>query len=407
MAKNNNLVSVEKALNDAIEGIKRLDTEVISISEALGRVLADDLASRTTQPPLAVSAMDGYAIRAEDVLVIPAALLQIGESSAGSGFNGTINPGETVRIFTGAPVPDGADAIVIQENTTIKRNKVFINHLPKVGDFIRQKGLDFKANETLLSSGTKLNSRHIALISAMNIPWIRVTRKPHIAILSSGNELVMPGEPIKIGHIISSNSLGLSAFISSLGGTSANLGIAQDTSDSIQGLVSNLSGADMLVTIGGASVGDYDLIKSVLHNKGLKLRFSKVAMRPGKPLIFGEIKSKPMLGVPGNPVSAGVTAVLFLKPMMDRMLGVKSQLTPYETAILSVELPKNDYRQDYLRSRLKRGKGGEIIVTPFNKQDSSMLAIFAHADCLIVRKPLEKRAKPGDRVPIIRLDPTS
>ena len=399
------LVDVEKAISNVLEGITSLDSEQISISEAFGRVLANDIASKTTQPPLAVSAMDGYAVRNQDVTSVPRTLTQIGESTAGDGFNGSIGEGETVRIFTGAPVPKGADAVVIQENTEKLERKIIIKSTSVVGEFIRPKGLDFEKGDVLLKAGTRLNSRHVALASAMNVPWVNVKRKPRIAILPTGNELVMPGEPIKSGQLISSNSLGLTAFVEAAGGVGINLGIAKDDPYSIRSLISNLDGVDMLVTIGGASVGDYDLIKTVLKEEGLNIHFSRVAMRPGKPLIFGRIKGKPMLGLPGNPVSAGVTAVLFLKPAIDLMLGRYPLNVPEETAILGADLQKNDRRQDYLRSTLNRGNNGDLYVNPFSKQDSSMLAIFTKADCLIVRKPYAEQITKGQRVPIIRLDP--
>ena len=261
------LISVEEAISRVLEGILPLNSEQVSISEAFGRVLAIEVASRITQPPLAVSAMDGYAVRASDVLSVPITLTQVGEAAAGAGFDGSIRDGETVRIFTGAPIPEGANAIVIQEDTKAKGDKIVIKSSVEVGQFVRPKGLDFEKGQVLLSAGTRLNSRHVALASAMNIPWLYVRRKPRIAILPTGDELVMPGEPLKPGQIISSNSLGLSAFVNAAGGVGVNLGIAQDNSDSIRNLISNVKGADMLVTIGGASVGDYDLIKSVLVRK--------------------------------------------------------------------------------------------------------------------------------------------
>ena len=250
-----------------------------------------------------------------------------------------------------------------------------------------------------------MNSRHVALASAMNVPWVHVKRKPRIAILPTGNELVMPGEQLKSGQLISSNSLGLSAFVDAAGGEGINLGIAKDNPTSLRELLTNVNGADMLVTIGGASVGDYDLVKEVLKEEGLNIHFSKVAMRPGKPLIFGQIRGKPMLGLPGNPVSAGVTAVLFLKPAINLMLGRPYLTEPKEAAILERDLTANDQRQDYLRATLRRKNNGELYVRPFEKQDSSMLMVFTTADCLIVRKPYARSTKKGNRVPIIRLDP--
>ena len=399
------LISVEEAISNVLEGITPIDSEQISISQAFGRVLANDIISRTTQPPLDVSAMDGYAVRAKDLVSVPTTLLRIGESAAGLGFDGSVGDHEAVRIFTGAPVPRGADAIVIQEDTKVKGDKIVVKFSSKTGQYIRPKGLDFTEGQTLLSAGTRMNSRHVALASAMNVPWVHVKRKPRIAILPTGNELVMPGEKLKSGQLISSNRLGLSAFVKAAGGEGINLGIAQDNPTSLRELLTNVKGADMLVTIGGASVGDYDLVKEVLKKEGLNIQFSRVAMRPGKPLIFGQIKGKPMLGLPGNPVSAGVTAVLFLKPAINLMLGRPYLTKPEEAAILERDLTANDQRQDYLRAKLRRKKNGELCVMPFEKQDSSMLAVFTEADCLIVRKPFARSSKKGNRVPIIRLDP--
>ena len=224
------LISVEEAISRVLEDILPLNSEQVSISEAFGRVLAIEVASRITQPPLAVSAMDGYAVRASDVLSVPITLTLVGEAAAGAGFDGSICDGETVRIFTGAPIPEGANAIVIQEDTNAKGEKILIKSSVEVGQFVRPKGLDFEKGQVLLSAGTRLNSRHVALASAMNIPWLYVRRKPRIAILPTGDELVMPGEPLKTGQIISSNSLGLSAFVNAAGGVGVNLGIARDNS---------------------------------------------------------------------------------------------------------------------------------------------------------------------------------
>ena len=405
--KSNGLISVEDAIAEVLLACSTLNSEELNIADAFGRVLAKDLVSRVTQPPLAVSAMDGYAVRVADVLSAPVKLRQIGESSAGSGFSGSVGQGETVRIFTGAPVPNGADAIVIQEEADNNDNQITIGRSVKPGQFVRPKGLDFRKGQTLLSAGTPLNSRHVALASGMNVPWVSVTRKPRVAILSTGNELVLPGEPMGPGQIVSSNSIGLTAFVNGAGGVGINLGIAKDNFASISDLLAGIEGADMLVTIGGASVGEYDLVETVLGDKGLDVTFSRVAMRPGKPLIFGRIRGKPMLGLPGNPVSAGVTAVLFLKPAIYQMLGRTYKADPKETAILGRDVAENDRRQDYLRSTLSWGHTGELLVTPFKKQDSSMLAVFTKADCLTVRAPFAPPALKGERVPIVRLDPNA
>lgn len=404
---NDGLISVKEALSKVLSAFLPLNAEELSIADALGRVLASDVASRITQPPASVSAMDGYAVRSDDVTAVPVKLTQIGEASAGSGFIGVIRKGETVRIFTGAPLPDGADSVVIQEDTSNDGIQITVHEMSQSGRHVRPKGLDFSKEEVLLKAGTRLNSRHIALVSAMNVPWVTVRRKPRVAILSNGNELVLPGEPIGPDQIISSNNLGLIAFVAAAGGIGINLGIAKDDPNSIRQKIKGVEGADMLVTIGGASVGDYDLIKSVLSGEGLDISFSRVAMRPGKPLIFGKIFEKPVLGLPGNPVSAGVTATLFLKPAIDLMLGLVQGKELQETAKLGRDLEKNDRRQDYLRSSLSLDDNGELLATPFEKQDSSMLALFTQADCLAVRAPYAPAAKKGERVQIIRLDPVA
>ncbi len=398
------MISVDEAFEQVMSGISPLEAEEISVADGLDRVLAADVASRVTQPPDAMSAMDGYAVRAEDVASVPVTLTQIGESAAGNGYDGKIGLGETVRIFTGAPLPDGADAIVIQEDTDTDGDQITVLEGVATGRYVRPAGLDFAEGDVLLKAPKRLNSRDIALICAMNVPWISVMRRPRVAILSTGDELVMPGEPIGPNQIISSNSIGLSAFVQAAGGIPINLGIAKDTAESLQQKLKGIAGADMLITIGGASVGDYDLIESVLGKEGLDINFGKVAMRPGKPLIFGKIMGIPMLGLPGNPVSAGVTSALFLKPAIDLMLGFEANATPQSSALLGRDLDENDRRQDYLRSNLEVNDEGELVATPFSKQDSSMLATFSKADCLVIRSPHAPAAKKGARVPIIRLD---
>jgi molybdopterin molybdotransferase len=400
---NSGMLAVDEALKSVLLGIKQLDYEQISIDQSLGRVLAIDLISRLTQPPSAVSAMDGYAVSVNDLATIPVTLKQIGESAAGKSFNGKILAGQTVRIFTGASIPEGANTIIMQEDTEKSAGGIIIKEAAPEGKYIRPAGMDFKKGQKLLKAGTRLNARNIGLAAAMNIPWIKVTRKPRIAILSTGNELVLPGEFVGQDKIISSNSLGLAAMVSANGGIPINLGIAKDDPRSLKNAVSQLSGVDMLITIGGASVGDYDLIKSVLSKEGLNITFSRVAMRPGKPLIFGNIFGTPMLGLPGNPVSASVTATLFLLPAISKMLGAEDSSHNTETAALGRDVKKNDSRQDYLRAKLAINKAGEKIVTPFARQDSSMLKNYAKADCLIIRQPFAVSLAKGEIVSIIPL----
>ena len=351
--------------------------------------------------------MDGYAVRAADVASPPVTLKVIGESAAGGDFDGTLGAGQAVRIFTGAMVPDGADAIVIQEDTKAKGDEVIVNEGVPPGTYIRPAGLDFRAGQVLLAAGKVLTARDVGLAAAMNVPWLKVRRRPRIAILATGDEVVMPGEPVGRNQIISSNSVALDAYVRALGGAPISLGIARDNEESLHAMLAGIRSADMLVTIGGASVGDHDLVRKVLGAEGLELTFYKVAMRPGKPLIFGRLGDVPVLGVPGNPVSAGVSTVIFLGPAMEVMLGLRQPgegaAGPAPTALLGRDLKANDRRQDYLRAALGRDDEGSLVATPFAKQDSAMMALLAAAECLVVRPPHAPPAKAGERVEIVPL----
>ncbi len=396
------MISVAEALAKVVGGVKPLASEQVGLDRALGRVLAADVASRLTSPPAAVSSMDGYAVRSEDLDNAPAALKLIGESAAGGGFEGRVGPGQTVRIFTGAPVPAGADAVEMQENTETDGPNITFTQPVAEGRFIRPAGLDFKQGDVLLKAGKVLSGRDIGLAAAMNAPWLMVIRRPRIAILATGDEVVMPGEPLGPFQIISSNSLALSAYVRELGGEPVNLGIALDTEESLIGRLAGARGADMLVTIGGASVGDHDLVRKVLGGQGMELDFFRVAMRPGKPLIFGHIGPMAVLGLPGNPVSAGVTAIVFLKPAIETMLAMGGGMEE-TTALLGRDLDQNGKRQDYMRARLSVNGEGETVATPFEAQDSAMMASFAAAGCLVVRPPQAPPAKAGERVGIVPL----
>lgn len=400
------MISVEEALGRILKAFGPLAAEQVSVAHALGRVLAEDVRARVTQPPVAVSAMDGYAVRAADVQQAPTTLKVVGSAPAGVAYEGTVKAGEAVRIFTGGPVPAGADAIIIQEDTTAEGNKVRIHETARLGRHIRPAGLDFKAGEIGIKAGRRLGPRDVGLAAAMNVPWLSLRRRPRITILATGNEIIMPGDPLGPNQIVSSNALALAAAIDAWGGEPINLGIAQDTKESLQTLATGARGADLLVTTGGASVGEHDLVQSALGEHGFEVDFWKIAMRPGKPLIFGQFGDIPLLGLPGNPVSAMVCAIVFLRPAMERMLDIDIGETPQATARLGRDLAANDRRQDYLRSRLKRATDGELAAVPFEVQDSSMLSRLAHADCLVVRPPLAPAAKAGERVPIIPLDST-
>ncbi len=397
------MISVEEARQRITGSFEALPPEQVGLSEALGRVLAEDVAARMTQPPVAVSAMDGYAVRAADVKSVPATLDRIGEAPAGEAFAGEVGPGQAVRIFTGGPVPPGADAIVIQEDTETDGKTVTVKESAAEGRYIRPAGLDFREGDIGLHTGRVLSARDIGLAAAMNVPWLGVRRRPRIAILATGDEVVMPGDPLGPNQIVSSNGPALAAFVTANGGAPVNLGIAADTSDALKSMAAGAKGADLLVTTGGASVGEHDLVQSALGEVGFEVDFWRVAMRPGKPLMFGRLGDTPLLGLPGNPVSSLVCAVLFLGPIMETMLGLDGADEPPVQAILGADLGENDRRQDYLRARLSRDGDGNHVATPFERQDSSMLFTLVQSDCLVVRPPHAPTAKKGERVEIILL----
>ncbi|MFC1672810.1 gephyrin-like molybdotransferase Glp [Pseudomonadota bacterium] len=396
------MISVNEALSQVIENAVEVCAEQVALPDALGRVLAEDIHARLTQPWADVSAMDGYAVIAADVASCPANLTVIGESPAGGCFDGEVLSGQAVRIFTGAPVPQGADAIVIQEDTERDGGTVKVLEPATPGRFIRPAGLDFKSGEVLLKAGRVLSARDLGLAAAANVPWVQVKRRPRVAIIATGDEVVMPGDALGDNQIISSNSVMLAAYIKTLGAEPLDLGIARDDEASLTRLVQSAGQADMLVTIGGASVGDYDLVNQVLGREGVDLGFYKVAMRPGKPLIFGHLHGTPVLGLPGNPVSVGVTSAIFLAPAINAMLSLDTD-TQLEAAVLGADLGENDQRQDYLRAKLTVNLDGNTVATPFSKQDSAMLAKFAEADALLIRAPHAPAASAGDSVQIIRL----
>lgn len=399
------LLPVSDAQQRILDAVPVLPAEQIPLSAGLGRVLAADVAARRSQPPMPVSAMDGYAVRAADVAALPATLKIVGYAPAGHAFAGTVGPGEAVRIFTGAPVPDGADAIVIQENTEKDGETVRVveGTAPK-GRYVRPAGLDFAEGDVLLRAGKVLTARDIGLAAAMNVPWLMVRRKPRIAILATGDEIVMPGDPIGRDQIVSSNALALAAFIAAQGADAVDLGIAPDEEDGLRALAAGARGNDILVTTGGASVGDHDLVQSVLGDIGLEIDFWRIAMRPGKPLMFGSLGETFLIGLPGNPVSSLVCALIFLAPAIRKMLGMTDVLPPTLTARLGADLEENDEREDYLRATVVHGADGTVTATPFTKQDSSMFATIARSDALIVRPRHAPAAKAGDPVSAIPLD---
>jgi molybdopterin molybdotransferase len=397
------MLSVAEARERIRAAFKTLAAETVALSDAAGRVLAEDLAARRTQPPTAVSAMDGYAVRAADAARVPAKLKLIGEAPAGGAFAGRVGKGECVRIFTGGPVPDGADAIVIQEDTDMGAPVVTVTEAPKPHQHIRDAGIDFAAGDVILRAGRRLTARDIGLAAAMNHPWIPVRRKPRIAILATGDEVVRPGDPIGPHQIVSSNGPALAALIAARGGLSSDLGIARDEAGSIRALTEGARGADLLLTTGGVSVGDYDLVRKVLGEAGLAVDFWKIAMKPGKPMMFGRLGETHVIGLPGNPVSSMVCALLFLGPAIDAMLGLPGPGVPLARARLGADVRANNFREDYLRATLTAEGADLPVATPFPVQDSSMMSRLAEADCLVIRPPNAPAARKGEVVEIIPL----
>ncbi len=394
------MLAVAEAQARILEAAWLQPPEQCSLRQALGRVLAEDIAARRTQPPSAMSAMDGYAVRAADVETAPATLKIVAEIPAGKSYDQPLNPGETARIFTGAPLPAGADAIVIQENAERDGDAVTLRASAEPGVYVRPAGLDFADGEVLLKAGKLLNARDIGLIAAMNIPWLMVRRRPRIAILATGDEVVMPGDPVGPNQIVSSNGLALAALIETVGGDPVLLGVAPDDAAGLKQLAAGARGADMLVTTGGASVGEHDLVQSALGEQGLELDFWRIAMRPGKPLMFGQIGEAQMLGLPGNPVSSIVCAILFLAPAIRTMLGQTDPGPEGDefSATLGRDLPANDRRQDYLRAALSKDAKGALRVDPYLKQDSSMMRLLQQSDCFVIRAPHAPALAAGARV---------
>jgi molybdopterin molybdotransferase len=397
------LLSVAEALARVTLDIAPLETERVPLDRALGRVLAEDVAATLTQPPFDASAMDGYAVRAVDLSAFPATLKVIGVSAAGAAFAGQVGAGEAVRIFTGAPVPEGADAIVIQEDAEETSGAVTIER-PGSTNHIRRRGQDFKKGDTLLVAGTRLGARESMLAAATNLAELSVRRKPKVAILATGDEVVPPGSELKPDQIVSSVPYGLSALIERHGGEAMSLGIAKDDKESIVTLARAGSAADILLTIGGASVGERDLVTRALGGEGLKVDFWRIAMRPGKPSFFGRLGQQRVLGVPGNPVSAYITALVFLVPMLEHMLGLPAQGLRMQAALLGEALEANGEREHYMRAVSAWRDDGTRIVRPLPSQDSSLVAALARADCLIVRPPHAPALGREAPVKIIPLD---
>jgi molybdopterin molybdotransferase len=399
------LMPVAEALARVLAEAEPLPAEPTPLADACGRVLAADVTALRTQPPADVSAMDGYAVRAADVAKVPVGLKLVGEVAAGHPFQGAVGAGEAARIFTGGVLPPGADTIVIQENAAREGDTVVIAASSGKGKHVRLKGLDFQCGAVLLARGHRLTDRDLALAAAMNHPAVPVHRRPRVAVLATGDELVMPGATPGFGEIVYSNGYATMALARREGCEVVDLGIVPDRLPETVAAVRRARdiGADILVTSGGASVGDYDLVQKALAAEGLALSFWKVALRPGRPMMHGRLGAMHVLGLPGNPVSSYVCAVLFLVPLMRRLAG-RSDIAPaLDVARLGCDLPANDERADYLRATLAPGPDGMPVATPAPIQDSSMLTRLACADCLLIREPHAPAAKAGEPCSIITL----
>ncbi len=379
--------------------------EMVSLWDAGERILAQDLAALRTQPPFPASAMDGYAVRHSDIQNVPCTLKQIGESAAGHGFDGAIGTGKCTRIFTGAPVPEGADTIIIQENVETDGSNITILQNEVMGKYVRPAGLDFSKGDILVNEGAALNGSTLALAASMNHAELPVRKKPVVAIIATGDELLPPGSKTGPGEIICSNNFGVFEMVRRAGGHPVDLGIAKDTFDSLDEKFEQARNADIVITLGGASVGEHDLVRQSLGQRGVELDFWKIAMRPGKPVMFGQLsvgeRVQRYIGLPGNPVSSLVCTILFIVPLVSALLGVSTHI-PKESAVLAADIPPNDVREEYMRARLKE-RDGQLFATPFPVQDSSMTAVLAQSDCLIIRPANAPQMASGSACTIIRL----
>lgn len=398
------MLSADEALARILKGVEPTAAEAVGLIAAEGRVLAAGVAALHTQPPFDSSAMDGYAVRSADVAKVPATLTLVGESQAGKRFTGTLKSGEAVRIFTGAPIPAGADTVVIQENTEPAGTNVTVREAAPAGANLRRAGGDFRKGERLLPMGHYLDAGAIMLAAAAGHGSLSVRARPRVAILATGDELVEPGAELGPDQIVSSNTYGLAALVARAGGAPELLGIAPDSREEIESKIRAAAGSDVLVTIGGASVGDRDLVRPALEACGMVLDFWKVNVRPGKPMLFGRMGETRVLGLPGNPLSCLVTARVFLVPLIYRLLGQSQARTQVSSATLTQDLPANGARQHYMRAKLAAGEGGTLLATALPSQDSAFVAGLGEAEALIVRAPNAPAAPAGSRVDFIPLD---
>jgi molybdopterin molybdotransferase len=400
------LISVEEALARVLASARQpLGEESVALGDALGRTLAREARASHAQPPFASSAMDGYALRAADAAQPGARLAVIGESAAGHAFAGSVAAGQAARIFTGAPMPDGADAVVMQEEARREGDGIALQTSVSPGENFRPRGGDFEAGEAILAAGRRLTPRDLALAAAADCASLVVRRRPRVAILSAGDELVAPGAARGPAQVVASNAFAVAGVVAAAGGEPIDLGLAADDPTALAASLARAreANADVLATLGGASVGDHDLVRQALAEAGMEIDFWRIAMRPGKPMILGRLGATTVLGLPGNPASSMVCALLFLRPLLRALVGdPEAGADPSEPARLAVALGPNGARRTYLRAALTRDGDGALLARPAPSQDSSLIKTLARADALIVRPPDAPRAAAGDPCRVIR-----
>ncbi|KAB8125093.1 molybdopterin molybdenumtransferase MoeA [Komagataeibacter medellinensis] len=399
------MLSVSEARRRILAGVLPLPAEVVALTEACGRVSAAPVVALVSNPPADVSSMDGYAVRAADLSAGGVSLTCIGHAPAGHPFAGAVGAGECVRIFTGSLMPAGTDAVLIQENAQADGTHVATTHTLSPGTYVRHRGQDFAAGEVVIPAGRRLAAQDVGVAAAANHAWLTVTRRPRVAIAATGDELLLPGSPVGTGQIANSNTPMLAALLRAAGAEPVMLPALRDDMADLAALERMVDGVDMLVTAGGASVGSHDLVRRGLEQVGMTTDFWKIAMRPGKPLMYGHLGRLPFIGLPGNPVAAFVCSIVFVLPALRRMAGMAQPVEPPVRAVLGADVPANDQRMDHLRATLTHNEQGQLVATPFSMQDSAMLHILAQSQALVLRAPHAPAAQRGDVCEIIRIDP--
>lgn len=398
------MLSVAEAEQRILAGRRPSGTETVALSNAAGRVLAKPAIARRTHPPHDVSAMDGYAVRQVDLAAIPARLSVTSHIAAGELPDSPVGPGEAARIFTGAILPEGADSIVVQENVAADGDAIVVQEGVAAGKHIRRAGYDFREGTDVILAGRRLTPQDCGLAAAANVTTLEVYRRPRVAFLATGDELVPPGTTPGPSQIVASTGVALAAMVREWGGDPIDLGIAGDDLEVIRAKAEPGLAADVFVTLGGASVGDHDLVRPALAPLGLDVDFWKIAMRPGKPLMAGGIGRTAVIGLPGNPVSSLVCAILFLQPLIRTLAGETWTGHRLLSGVAGADLPANDGRQDYVRAAVSR-RDAELVATPFAMQDSGNLSAFSRADGLIVRPAHAASAAAGSAISILPLAP--